>query len=247
MKHLFLTIIISCLSSFVLASISHASLTLFGATSYQVNEQTGQVTISIDRLQSREQGGLSPRIRVQLWITPNQHLGGDVQGAVIASFELQRKMIGVENFDNLVKVAEYRRPAPGVYFVTLTAEEYVGGRFLIREFRTFTNRLTVSAVTSTITTPQGEVAAFQSAFPGVTIFGNGFWSDPALGVIYSPSGNWFHLQRYNRWYFFDSGGTWDRGLWVWDQRYASWAFSRRDWYPAIFYARDNRWRFTGFQ
>ena len=247
MKPYFQHLIILSLFSVVFSITAQASLALFGSTAYQVIEDQKQVTISIDRLQSREQGGLSSRIRVQLWATPNQHLGGDVQGSVFGSFELQRKMIGVENFDDLVRTVAYQRPANGVYFVVLTVEEYVGGRFLIREFRTFTNRLTVSDAATIITTPQGEVAAFQSAFPGVAILGNGFWEDPALGIIYSPSGNWFHIRRYNRWYFFTSTGTWDRGLWVWDQRYASWAYSRRDWYPAIFYARFNEWRLTGFR
>jgi hypothetical protein len=253
-----------CFSLLLLSGISAiAGVTFFGNVGYSVNQQRTEVTIRLDGFESRFNGGNHRTIRFQLWATPGPWNTARPEGFVVGSFTYEVPGRALLRRENVVETVAFRALPAGNYFVTLTAEELISSRWLIRDVRNFSGPGPVSTGVTTTTVvppptpppgqpglpPGPQFDAFERVFRGGLVnLGRGWWSDPALGLLYNPNGgNWFHIHQINRWYFFVEPGSWEEGLWIFDRRYDSWAYSRRSWYPAVFFEREGRWRFTGFR
>jgi hypothetical protein len=84
-----------------------------------------------------ERFGRSGILRLKLWATSTPYEGGDV----LQGYPMAAKRVGRVNggfyLENFSRRAFFRRPPPGEYYVTMTLEELVRGRWEIVDYATY--------------------------------------------------------------------------------------------------------------
>jgi len=96
-----------------------------------------RVEFLIERVQNERESGKSGKLRVKLWATSTPYNGGLLQGYPMAKKKLGR-LPGGTYFSDFYGKNSFNAPPPDAeYYVTMTLEEYVQGKWEIVDFITF--------------------------------------------------------------------------------------------------------------
>jgi hypothetical protein len=107
----------------------------FGEVSWLAGN--GRVQFFAEEILNERESGRSGVLRVKLWATSTPYNGGTVlQGYPMASKRVGRVTAGFFR-ENFSKRAFFRPPPPGEYYVTMTLEELVRGKWEIVDYATY--------------------------------------------------------------------------------------------------------------
>jgi hypothetical protein len=118
-----------------------ANLAIEGNVSY--SSGNGQVTLRADRVKNNSTSGQSGTIRLELWATSSRYSGGGISGYRTASYQFTSTLAAGSFFSNVNRTVNFTDPPDGTYFLTLLVTEWTGSQFVIRDYRNFSNQITV--------------------------------------------------------------------------------------------------------
>lgn len=108
---------------------------LQGNVSYQINNNV--VTFKVDQVINSRPGGTTGSLRLSLWATKSGYGGGTISGYVLATYQFPSQLQPGQYYYNITENTNLNPPPAGVYYVTLTLEEYTGSGWAIDDFVTF--------------------------------------------------------------------------------------------------------------
>ena len=125
------------LTAFVLGCgvfVSQASdIQLGGATSWVIYGQ--YVNIEAEEVDNNDAEGVSGTVRLQVWATDMPYDGsGPITGHVLGTMALDPLEAGLVYY-NISDYVPYSPPPVGSYYTTITAEEWTGDEYAIRDWR----------------------------------------------------------------------------------------------------------------
>lgn len=92
-----------------------------------------KLTMKVERLVNLDAAD-SRRIRVALWATRSPHTGGWISQGHLAGSVTLNPLRGGYHFRKLSLKSPFNRPSTGTYYLTLTVEEEIEGRWVIADF-----------------------------------------------------------------------------------------------------------------
>ena len=105
-----------------------------GSTSWQTSGKL--VNIRVAKVANNRASGTSGSLRIRLWATSMPYSGGSINGYVLGVRKLN-PLRARHYYSKIVGKVPYTRPPSGIYYTTLTVEEFTGSRWVIRDFITY--------------------------------------------------------------------------------------------------------------
>jgi hypothetical protein len=132
---------------------------MVGTYSYNVNFDTAQLQMSVERLQNPSTTRTTGTLRLELWATQTPYSGGQISGYRIGTYQIRGNSNGTlgpnQYFTNVnVTVPVDSRPPAGSYYATLVISEYsdtcpTSDRFCINTYGGFPNAMYVAGPAAT--------------------------------------------------------------------------------------------------
>jgi hypothetical protein len=89
-------------------------------------------------------GGTSGTLRLQTWATASPYSGGTINGYILGTYRMNPLRAGYQ-YTNVRGNAKYYSPPSGVYYTTVTLEEYTSSGFVIVDYLTFSSTSSFSS------------------------------------------------------------------------------------------------------
>ncbi len=113
---------------------SATDIDLSGSCSWNISGST--INIVAGKVQNQTSGGSSGTLRLQIWATDFPYSGGGISGYVLGTRTLGT-LQGGYSYNSISGSVAYTTPPHGLYYTTMTVEEYSGGGYVIRDYLTF--------------------------------------------------------------------------------------------------------------
>ena len=120
---------------FCFASSLHAQdIDLVGNVSWFKLRRT--VEIIAERIENNREAGRSGTLALQIWATTDVYNGGDLVGYPIGTLHLRPLRAG-SAYVQIDYFVRYKAPPPGLYFTTITLEEFTADGYVIVDYENF--------------------------------------------------------------------------------------------------------------
>lgn len=110
------------------------SLSIVGNVSWSINGT--KIDISSDEVLNNQLGGVSGTLRLRIWATTLPYSGGTINGYVLGTRSLGT-LSGGYQISNISGYVPYTPPPDGLYYTTMTLEEYTGSGYVIVDYVNF--------------------------------------------------------------------------------------------------------------
>lgn len=112
-----------------------ADIELSGTCSWSISGTS--IDLSAGKVANKSSSGTSGTVRLRVWATSSPYSGGTISGYVLGTRTLGTLSAGY-SYNNVSGYVTYSAPPDGTYYTTMTAEEYTGSGYVIRDYLTFT-------------------------------------------------------------------------------------------------------------
>lgn len=110
---------------------SSTDLKLEGPSSW--SRSGSKLTIKVAKVINASSGGTSGSLRLKVWATTSSYSGGTITGRVLGYVSLKKLAAGYQ-YTDINKTVSFKKPPNGTYYTTLTLEEYLKGKYIIKDF-----------------------------------------------------------------------------------------------------------------
>lgn len=112
------------------------SLDFVGSVSYGIKGRF--CNLKAERI-SNSRTGSTGTLRLRLWATRTPYSGGTIKGSAVALRRLGT-LKGGFSFNSIAGRVKFKKPPRGIYYMTLTLEEYQNGRYYIVDYVNLSKR-----------------------------------------------------------------------------------------------------------